>query len=599
MPSSASSRTRSLPPAVACGANARVETAPDLEEVNACIEKRLFVGRVPVGTTESDLQRMFSVFGRVTECKLVRGGRICFIGYATWAECHSALINVDGRLSVPSQPGTSPLVVSFAERTRSVGHGGGSHLAKAQQNSRVFVGSLPEFTTDIELRELCETYGKVQAANLLPAKSHRRCGFVNFSLWGEALDAIENLDGSTYPPDSRDGTTITVVLAEPRAGDDGSTLPAPVAVPGFGNAPLAPPIAACTALKKRRAEIQGASTDIAMSSSVSSAELEDMRCEYEDLKARYLQSLDGVGTEQDCTMVHWSLMKLRAVIYSNKGQVNTAAKLVVNGRLPPAGINVKSGVRVQSGRRTPAGLPVLNDGRPVTSPVTPKLNTSQPAIMDDRDAARLFIGGLPFECSVEELRGLVDQIPFDCPPEDSEILECRVLPGRGIGFLRFAAWNAAEKCLDELNHRRVNGWPQPLRCQWASPKAGAETSASIGGVEDSFKEHDREESGGRRRSRSRGRSRNDRSFSDGDENSSTHRLFVGQLLRGIDRNDFMKVFEPFGTVDECKFLEDKGVGYVTFAQSSSAKRAIEELNESEVPGISRGGGLNVRYAKRR
>merc|ERR1719223_1359710 len=88
----------------------------------------------------------------------------------------------------------------------------------------------------------------------------------------------------------------------------------------------------------------------------------------------------------------------------------------------------------------------------------------------DSQAARLFIGGLPTEVTDQELGDLVRQLQLQGPRHETEILECRVLPGRGCGYLRFGSWQVAEQCQQALDEREVNGWKKPLRAKWATPR---------------------------------------------------------------------------------------------------------------------------------
>jgi len=78
------------------------------------------------------------------------------------------------------------------------------------------VRALPEDTTEQEIEEIFAAFGQIEKISLLPAKRSRRSAFVTFSIWGEALDAIEALNGSR--PDNLKGeyNQLGVVLAEPK-----------------------------------------------------------------------------------------------------------------------------------------------------------------------------------------------------------------------------------------------------------------------------------------------------------------------------------------------------------------------------------------------
>merc|ERR1711904_117647 len=90
--------------------------------------------------------------------------------------------------------------------------------------------------------------------------------------------------------------------------------------------------------------------------------------------------------------------------------------------------------------------------------------------LNDRDACRIFVGSLPFECGDRELRALVDQVPFTPTTQGTSLQECRVLPGKGCGYIKFGSWEAAEQAMACLQDRMVDGWKVPLRLKWAVPK---------------------------------------------------------------------------------------------------------------------------------
>merc|ERR1719401_2653502 len=94
-------------------------------------------------------------------------------------------------------------------------------MEKGLEHTRLFVGGMPESITDGDLKMIFDMYGQVEAATLLQAKGSRRCGFVNYTTWGEALDAVENLDGQSFP-NSMNGEVMSVSIAAPREGGGGN-----------------------------------------------------------------------------------------------------------------------------------------------------------------------------------------------------------------------------------------------------------------------------------------------------------------------------------------------------------------------------------------
>jgi RNA recognition motif-containing protein len=67
-------------------------------------------------------------------------------------------------------------------------------------------------------------------------------------------------------------------------------------------------------------------------------------------------------------------------------------------------------------------------------------------------------------------------------------------------------------------------------------------------------------------------------------------IFVGSLPFKIEEADLKELFEAFGEVSSVKIINDresgrsKGFGFVEMADDEAAKKAIAELNGSEVGG---------------
>jgi RNA recognition motif-containing protein len=67
-------------------------------------------------------------------------------------------------------------------------------------------------------------------------------------------------------------------------------------------------------------------------------------------------------------------------------------------------------------------------------------------------------------------------------------------------------------------------------------------------------------------------------------------IYLGNLPYNINEDELMEVFEEFGTVSSVKLITDKftgkskGFGFVEMPNNDEAKKAIEELNGTEVKG---------------
>jgi RNA recognition motif-containing protein len=69
-------------------------------------------------------------------------------------------------------------------------------------------------------------------------------------------------------------------------------------------------------------------------------------------------------------------------------------------------------------------------------------------------------------------------------------------------------------------------------------------------------------------------------------------IFVGSLPWATEGDDLREIFEAYGAVDSAKVISDKftgrskGFGFVEMPNDDEAKKAIEELDGSEVSGRS-------------
>jgi len=533
---------RSAPPSQS-RASAVPET-PSLKfaDIAAAIEKRLFIGKVPPGTTEDEIRALYGPYGALTECRVVpdrSGGNsngIAFVGFETWSATHRALLETDGKHKLRGHEGTgSSMVASFAERTSSVGRGGGLAYAKGMQVNRVFVGSLPDDCTESELIEKFSMVGAVDVATMLPAKGRRRCGYVSFHLWGEAMDAVERLSGE---PLRAGGEQMTVVLAQPKEKDGGLAATTCRAAGLSQTAAHAsePPT------KARRTD-SGAGSSAMLS----------------QLLTAYVAAVTGGSPATACELIHEQIMKTREK---------------VQGAGPGAGLGGLMPKAVEGGRGS-AWAPAPSFGSRGGADAGP----------GEVDKARLFVGGLPHDITDDDLASLAVQLSFpDLPPESCELLECRVLPGKGCGYLRYPTWEAAEEAYAALQGRQVEGWTQVLRLQWASPRghqppapsaASPPSELAVGPDPLSFATQSEVEAQG----------------------LDPTRLFIGQIARDADAGSELKtLFEEYGQLQEFRWVQEKGVLYVSYAGFGEAQSALRGLGNRIVPGVSK--GLNVKFSQR-
>ena len=85
-------------------------------------------------------------------------------------------------------------------------------------NKKIYVGGLAYSVTDSQLRDLFESHGTVESANVITDKytdRSRGFGFVEMGTQEEAEKAIQALNGVQH-----EGRTLTVNMSKPRTDGD-------------------------------------------------------------------------------------------------------------------------------------------------------------------------------------------------------------------------------------------------------------------------------------------------------------------------------------------------------------------------------------------
>jgi len=216
---------------------------------------------------------------------------------------------------------------------------------------------------------------------------------------------------------------------------------------------------------------------------------------------------------------------------------------------------------------------------------------------DGKGGHKVYVSGLPMDCSNEELAHLINQLPLRSAPRGGRVLlETDVLAFRGAGYITFKTREAARDALEELDDREVKGWDSTLSARWVTwsgrePEPGTEPQVSGGGGSGRGE--------GRRNGRSRSRRRSSMRTASEDQVDKC-RLFVGQLQvmdSGVSR--LRALFGPFGLIEECKYIDHKGVAFIGFKSERDARAALKQMDGATVAGVSRNDGLSVKYASKR
>ncbi|XP_053702238.1 RNA-binding protein 14a isoform X1 [Synchiropus splendidus] len=141
---------------------------------------KLFVGNLPLDATQDELNKLFSPFGEINTCSLLR--QYAFVTLKGEGAADKAIRHLDGK-----EYRGRPLVV---EESR----------ARPPNSTKVFVGNLSATCSADDLHGLFSTFGRVLDCDKVKARLCSNVGyaFVHMERKEDAMTAIEALNGTLF-----------------------------------------------------------------------------------------------------------------------------------------------------------------------------------------------------------------------------------------------------------------------------------------------------------------------------------------------------------------------------------------------------------------
>jgi RNA recognition motif-containing protein len=209
---------------------------------NMMVPKKVFVGSLPEFVTDSQLQAEFSKYGQVTDLHINTkpcepGRNWAFITYASSDEANLAKVSADRILLFPGAD--KPCEVTLARHQgmfgqESITADGKPDWAAQASNAavprKIFVGSLPETTSDGDLRSEFSKYGQVVDVfvSTKPCEPGRNWAFITFASSDQAQYAKDCADRILFMPGAHKACEVMLAKNQGKFGQESLNTPAAV-----------------------------------------------------------------------------------------------------------------------------------------------------------------------------------------------------------------------------------------------------------------------------------------------------------------------------------------------------------------------------------
>ncbi|KAF8817868.1 hypothetical protein IE077_003283, partial [Cardiosporidium cionae] len=171
--------------------------ASETPEFVPTVPVKLFVNRVPKWMCSDSLRSLFSNYGEIMECYILKdfdGHKGCaFVKFASIVDAHKAISDFHGKKTLNKDAGPVQLKYADGEIERL---GLSPDVQPGGEAVKVFVGCLPKSCTEEKLFSIFSRFGRVDEVFLIrdENKQSKCSAFVTFPKMDMALSAIETLD---------------------------------------------------------------------------------------------------------------------------------------------------------------------------------------------------------------------------------------------------------------------------------------------------------------------------------------------------------------------------------------------------------------------